>query len=78
MKGLSEIARDALDLPPAQRFTLARILLDLSEADQDFSPATEAAWDEEVVRRLKAVRAGTARSKSFDEVFAKLDRRFPS
>ena len=78
MKVLSEIARDALDLPPVQRLTLARILLDLSEADQDFSPATEAAWDEEIARRLKAVQAGTARSKSFDEVFADLDRRFPA
>ena len=78
MKLLSQIARDALDLPPVQRLTLARILLDLSETDQDFSPATEAAWDDEIARRLNAVQAGAAGSKSFDEVFADLDRRFPS
>ena len=34
VKKLSDIARDALELPPAQRLTLARILLDLSESDR--------------------------------------------
>jgi hypothetical protein len=76
MKELSDIARDALDLPPGQRRTLARILLDLSEDDQDFSPGTEAAWEEEICRRMKSVTTGAARSRGFDEVFADLDRRF--
>ena len=78
MKALSELAKDALELPPVQRLTLARILLDLTEEDGDFSPQVEAAWDEEICRRMKAVRAGTARSRSFDQVFADLDRRFPT
>src|SRR5213592_85610 len=77
MKVLSEIAKDALELPPLQRLALARILLDLSEEDQNFSPETDAAWDEEICRRMKAVESGTARSRNFDEVFADLDRRFP-
>ena len=47
MKVLSDIAKEALDLPPAQRRVLARVLLDLSEDDQDFSPEVEAAWEEE-------------------------------
>ena len=76
MKVLSKLAKEALELPPVQRLTLARILLDLTEADGDFSPQVEAAWDEENCRRMKAVRAGTARSRSFDQVFADLDRRF--
>ena len=78
MKMLSEIAKDALELAPAQRLTLARILLDLSEPDQDFSPEVEAAWEEEIGRRMDAVKAGNAKSSSFDRVFADLDRRFPS
>ena len=78
MKLISDIAKDALELPPAQRLALARILLDLSEPDQDFSPEVEAAWEEEIGRRMNAVKAGTAHSKSFDRVFAELDRRFPS
>ena len=47
MKLLSDIAKEALKLPPAQRLTLARMLLDLSEPEQDFSPEVEAAWEKE-------------------------------
>jgi hypothetical protein len=78
MKLISDIAKDALELPPGQRLTLARILLDLSEPDQDFSPEVEAAWEQEIGRRMEAVKAGSAHSKSFDQVFADLDSRFPS
>jgi len=78
MKAISELAKDALELPPIQRLTLARILLDLTEEEGDFSPQVEAAWDEEISLRMKAVREGTARSRSFDPVFADLDRRFPT
>ena len=76
MRVLSDFVKEALDLPAAQRRTLARILLDLSEDDQDFSPAVETAWEEEICRRIKSVTTGTARSRSYDEVFADLDRRF--
>ncbi|HUG09819.1 MAG TPA: addiction module protein [Opitutaceae bacterium] len=76
-KVLSEVTRDALDLSPAQRRTLARILLDVSEDSLDFSPELETLWDDEIVGRLKAVKDGTAKSRSADDVFADLDRRFP-
>ncbi len=72
MKALSDIAKDALDLPVGQRRTLARILLDLSEDDQDFSPEVEAAWEEEISRRMASVTTGAARSRNIEEVFADL------
>jgi hypothetical protein len=75
-KVLSEIARDALDLSPAERRTLARMLLDVSETDRDFSPEVEAAWEEEIARRLHAVDEGNAKSRPAAEVFSDLDRRF--
>lgn len=78
MKLLSDIAKDALELPPAQRLTLARILLDVSEPEQDFSQEIEQAWEQEIGRRMDAVKAGTAQSKSLDQAFAELDKRFPS
>ena len=78
MKTLSEVAKDALELSLRQRRTLARILLDLSEPSLDFSPEVEAAWEEEIGHRVEAVKAGDAESKSFERVFAELDRRFPS
>jgi hypothetical protein len=76
MKVLSDIAKEALGLPPAQRRVLARVLLDLTEDDQDFSPEVEAAWEEEICRRIQSVTTGAARTRSFEAVFADLDRRF--
>ena len=78
MKAISEVAKDALELPPVQRLTLARILLDLSDASEDFSPDIEAAWETEICLRMEEVKAGRARSDSFDNVFARLDQRFPA
>lgn len=78
MKAISELAKDALELPPFQRLTLARILLDLSDESGDFSPEVEAAWETEICRRMEDVKSGRARSDGFNEVFARLDRRFPA
>ncbi len=78
MKAISELAKDALDLPVSQRMTLARILLDLAEADQGVSHEVETEWEDEICRRLKAVETGAERTRSLDEVLADLDRRFPS
>ena len=78
MKAIADIARDCLELPASQRLKLARILLDVSESDLDFSPEVEAAWDEEIAARLEAVKNGTAQSRPLGEVFAELDQRFPS
>jgi putative addiction module component (TIGR02574 family) len=78
VKVISELAKDALELPPPQRLTLARILLDLSDEDRGFSPDAEAAWEEEICRRMDEVKAGRGRSSGFDAVFGRLDRRFPA
>ena len=76
MRGFSEIAKDALDLPPGQQRTLARILLDVSDDDVDFSPEAEAEWEDVICRRMNAVTTGVARSRSVDQVFSGLDKRF--
>jgi hypothetical protein len=78
MKAIAEVAKDALELSPGQRLTLARILLDLAVESQDFSPEVEADWETEICRRMDEVKAGRARSGGVDEVFARLDRQFPS
>jgi len=57
MKALSQVAKDALDLPPGQRVTLARMLLDSSEAEP-LSPEVESAWEDEICRRMHAVQHG--------------------
>ena len=78
MKVIAEIARDCMDLPSAQRLKLARILLDVSEPDQDFSPEVETAWEEEIAARVAVVINGTAKSRPLAEVFAQLDNLYPA
>ena len=70
MKAISKVAKDTLELPPA------RMLMDSPEKTGAFSPQVEAIWDEEVFRRMQSVRDGTARFRSFDQVFAGLGRGF--
>ena len=78
MKVIAEIARDCMDLPSAQRLKLARILLDVSEPDQDFSPEVATAWEVEIAARVEAVIKGTAKSRPLAEVFAQLDNLYPA
>ena len=78
MKAMAELTRDCLELPSAQRLKLARILLDATESDQDFSPGVEAAWNEEIAARMKAVRNGTAKSSPLTEVIARFEKLYPA
>lgn len=78
MRAISDLAKDALELPSRQRLVLARILLELSDESQDFSSEAEDAWEAEIFDRIKAVEAGTAETRPMKAVFADLDRRFPS
>ena len=75
---MSEITRDCLELPTAQRLKLARILMDVSEPGQDFSPNVEAAWDDEISARVIAVKNGTAGSRPLVDVLAQLDQLYPA
>ena len=77
MKALSDVTRDTLELPSDQRFTLARILLDVSEVGDAPDPTVEGAWDQEIGKRIDSIRDGSAKYKSSTEVFAELDRHFP-
>jgi hypothetical protein len=75
---MDEIIRDCLELPSAQRLKLARILLDNSESDQNFSPGVEAAWNEEIAARMKAVLNGSAKSSPLAEVLARFEKLYPA
>ena len=78
MKAIAEITRECLDLPSSQRLKLARILLDVSEPDQDFSPEVATDWEDEIAARMAAVINGTARSRPIADVFQDLDLRDPA
>jgi hypothetical protein len=77
MKAIAELTRDCLKLPSEQRLQLARLLIEGTEAQADYSPEVEAEWEGEIQERLRAVKNGTARSRPVAEVLADLDRRFP-
>lgn len=67
---LEALSQDALFLPPEQRLTLARRLLD--SVDLEPEPGAEAAWEAEIARRIERFDAGESRPIPAGEVFARL------
>ena len=67
-KTLTEITRDAAELPAADRLKLARILLDLSEARVEDPAGVQAAWDHEIERRLEELRSGKVKAVPLEQV----------
>ena len=77
-KTLTDVTRDAAELPAPERLKLARILLDLSETDTAPANEAQAAWDEEIERRLQELRSGQAKGVPLDEVKRRIETRFRS
>ncbi len=76
-RSLAELTREAVELPQQQRLTLARILLDASDTSS-VEPLLEvdAAWEDEIVQRIRAIDAGQAQGKTWDAVLADINKRF--
>ena len=77
-KTLSEVTRDAAELPAAERLKLARILLDLSETSTEAADELQAAWDDEIARRLRELRAGAVKGVPLAKVKKRIEAGFPS
>ena len=77
-KTLTEVTRDAAELPAPERLKLARILLDLSEATATPPDEMQAAWDKEIERRLHELRSGKVQGVPLDEVKRRIEARFAS
>ncbi len=73
---LEALSQDALVLPPDQRLTLARRLLE--SVDLEPEPGAEAAWQAEIACRIERFDAGESRSIPAGEVFARLRQIAPS
>ena len=73
---LETLSQDALVLPPDQRLTLARRLLD--SVDLEPEPGAETAWQAEMARRIARFDAGESRPIPAGEVFARLRQIAPS
>ena len=72
---LEELELHAMRLPADEKALLVLQLLESLEPSDTGDVAD--AWQHEAELRLDAVEAGTARTVSADDVFAKLDRRLP-
>lgn len=70
-KLLEELSRKALGLSPEDRLQLAEELL---ATVQDVDADVEAAWDEQIKRRLAEIDDGTAKLVPAEEVFAEVRR----
>jgi len=74
---LAELVREAMELPQPQRLALARILLDSSNATTVGPLAEdEAAWENEIAQRIRAIYAGQTDDKPWDPVLADINKRF--
>jgi putative addiction module component (TIGR02574 family) len=68
---VDELSRKALELPAGERVRLAEKLL---ATVHEVEPDIEAAWDEEILRRLAEIDGGTAKLIPAEEVFAEVRR----
>jgi putative addiction module component (TIGR02574 family) len=66
---VSELLKRALALPVEERAALANTLLDSLE---DAEESVQAAWDEEVARRMQELKAGKAVTVPWEELHQEL------
>ena len=71
-RSFAEIAEEALTLPQGEQLRLARTLLEKAEAFGDVG--AEAAWDEEIERRIRKIDSGLAKGRPFAEVLRDIDQ----
>ncbi|MBW3543159.1 MAG: addiction module protein [Planctomycetes bacterium] len=75
MTGAAEqLKPQLLQLPVSDRAELVEFLL--HSLDEDTDADAEAAWDEELGRRLKDIESGSAVGIPADEVFAALRKKY--
>jgi len=77
MKDIPDLAKEALELTPDQRRTLARMLFDLSHDDAHTVQEIATAGDRGNVRRTLTLKESPASAQSLEAVFAKLDQLTP-
>jgi len=68
---VDELTRKARALSPEERVRLAEELL---ATVQEVDPQVEAAWDEEIRRRIEEIDSGKAKLIPAEEVFAEVRR----
>ena len=75
-KAFEEIAREATQLSREQRLSLAQLLLELNEGSAE--PDVSAAWEQEILARIRAVDENQAEGVSFETVLRDAEDRLTS
>jgi putative addiction module component (TIGR02574 family) len=70
---VESLAKEAIELPPDQRLTLAQRILASVEPDE--TPAIDEAWEAEIRERIRRYDRRESKGISAAEVFADLNRR---
>jgi hypothetical protein len=70
---LEEVTRTALQLPVNQRIALAGFLLETEDLSLD--PDVDAAWDQEIQDRIRAVDSGAVTGISYQDVMLEAEKR---
>jgi putative addiction module component (TIGR02574 family) len=71
---IEEITKEIVDLPRHQRLALVRLLLDLDRPGS--GEEIDAAWDEEIRARVKAVDEGRVTGVPYDQIKKEMAERF--
>jgi putative addiction module component (TIGR02574 family) len=70
---IDDLAQCATELPPEQRFTLARRILESVEPEGN--AGIDSAWEMEIRERIRRYDSGEIKGIPASEVFAELDKR---
>jgi len=74
---LEKVAEDALSLPARDRAALTRILIQALDAGPvEDAAEVEAAWQDEVEKRVDEIDSGQAKTIPAEEVFSKLRAKY--
>jgi putative addiction module component (TIGR02574 family) len=65
-KTLTEVSRDAAELPPNEKLALARMLLDLADEAPEPPGKVEESWEAEIQRRIAEIRGGQVKGVSLE------------
>lgn len=77
MQGKTEaITKELINLPKHERLEIARFLLFLDGRSSDSD--IEAAWENEIAERVRAVDEGYAEGIDYDRAMKKMEKRFIS
>lgn len=77
-KTLSAVTRDAAELPTSDQLKLARILLENSEGNTESLADVQAAWDDEIRRRLQELRSGKVQGVPLEKTKKRIESQFRS